>query len=107
MSDHILAIVLALLGSSGFFSMISLIINKRDGKADSLKRIETNLDSLKRDNLRTQLLMMMSDYPDQEQEIYRLAERYFVEMDGNWYMSSVFNRYLTERNLPKPDWYKH
>lgn len=105
--DNIVPILIAVFGSTGLFTFITFLINRRDGKADSLKRIETNLDSLKRDGLRTQLLMMMSDYPDQEQEIYRLAERYFVEMDGNWYMSSVFNKWLKSRDLPKPDWYKH
>ena len=107
MKDIILAIVLAAIGSSGLFGFIQFLMKRRDDKKGSVKHLEEMIDSQKRDNVRIQLLILMSLYPDDIQEIFRLAQTYFVELDGNWYMSTMFVNWLKEKNLPKPDWFRH
>lgn len=107
MTETIIAVVVAVLGSSGIFTFVQFMIRRKDDKTGTLQRIEKSLESLKRDSVRSQLLMMMADYPDNIEEILKLGERYFVDLDGNWYMGTLFNQWLEKKNLPRPNWYKH
>ena len=107
MKEIIIAAAAAALGSSGLFAFIQFLINRKDSKNDVLKRMEKTQKSIQRDTTRTQLLVLISDYPENASEILMLAEKYFVQLEGNWYMSSIFNKWLSEREMPKPTWYKH
>lgn len=107
MKDLIIPVIAAALGSSALFSFIQFLISRKDNQASTLKRIENSITGLRQDNIRTQLLLMISDYPQNIEEIFKLAEEYFVKLEGNWYMSAVFNKWLQSQGLPKPDWYKH
>ena len=35
-----------------------------------------------------------------------IAEHYFKKLDGNWYMTSIFNKWLVDTDTAKPDWFK-
>ena len=115
-------IIVAILGSgalsaliSGIFNLINnskarkkeisdqlIIINNRLGK------IEDNQLKEEKDQLRTQLLLMISDYPDEKAEILTLAEHYFTPpISGNWYCTSLFNRWLEANGIAKPEWFKN
>jgi len=104
--DQIITVLIAILGSSGLIGFIQFLIARYDGKKDALSRIEKSQQSIKRDGTRTQLLMLIADYPDNTEEIMTLAERYFIELGGNWYMSTIFKKWLSERDIPAPEWYK-
>ena len=80
-------------------------IGRKLGKGDALSRIEKKQDKLERDSCRTQLLLLMSDYPDQTEEIMRLAQHYFADLRGNWYMTGLFNHWLEENRIGKPEWF--
>lgn len=57
-----------------------------------------------RDNVRVQLLLLMADYPDDVSELMHCAEHYFKELDGNWYATPLFVKYLRERGIAAPEW---
>lgn len=96
MKDYILAII----GVSGaLFGFIQFIISRNDNK------INKNIDSLKRSQCRTEMLVMMNHYPDETMEIMRLAKVYFSELKGDFYMTSLFAKWIRQNNIEKPLWF--
>ena len=95
------AIILGILGSGVLSTIISAIItaiSNRHGIKSKVKKIE-------KDSVRTQLLLMMSDYPDEKQEILTIAEYYFCTLKANWYMTSMFAKWLKKEGLERPNWF--
>lgn len=118
MSDATVTILVALLGSSGLvggiFSVINTILSRKAAKSDKQKEIEAKLNELDKrsiknehDAVRLQMLVLFADYPDDTQEILRVAEHYFSEIKGNWYMTSIFNKWLESKDIAKPEWFKN
>ena len=98
-------IVLTALGSVGFYSFIQFLITRKDNRKDILGRILKKVEKVERDSCRTQLLVLMSDYPDEKKEIYTLAERYFVDLHGDWYMTSLFRTFIKKQGIEPPIWF--
>lgn len=101
------AIIIALIGSG----LIQFLISRYDQKKQN--PIEQKLDKIiseqkktEKDSLRTQLLVMMNMMPDSTEEIMMLAQRYFAELEGDWFYSSLFARWLKESDLENPIWFK-
>lgn len=118
MSDTLATVLVALLGSSGLiggiFSVINTVLSRKAAKSDKQQEIEKRLEQLekdtaenKQDATRVQMLLLMSDYPDDKQEILKIAERYFKEMGGNFYMDSLFLKWLARNDLEKPSWFRN
>lgn len=111
MSD---SIILAIIGSGALSTLISAVITAVSNRKGRLKAIETKLDDIEanqaraeKDALRTQLLMMIADYPDERSEILKLAEHYFDDLHGNWTATAIFNKWLETRcDGVKPEWFK-
>ena len=93
-------IILAILASNGLFALIQFLITRWDTK----KNLQGTLKRLEKDGLRTQLLLLILMQPDEETEILKIAECYFVKLKGNWYMTSVFSKWCKGRGL-KPEWF--
>lgn len=113
MSNETLQIVLAVIGSgsigavvSGAVTLISKAIDRRSGIGKDIEQLKKNTAKNELDNVRLQLLVLMSDYPRERQEIMRVAEHYFKDLKGNWYMTSMFNRWLEDNGIAKPEWFK-
>ena len=101
--------VISLLLGSG---LIQFFVSRHDNRNDSNKQIEDKLDKLlveqkknEKDTLRTQLLVMMNLMPNNSEEIMTCAERYFSELKGDWFYSSLFNKWLKENKIEKPIWF--
>ncbi len=94
-------IILAIFGSTGFFSLVQFLIQRWDNK----KNVKGRLNVLERDTLRTQLLLMILLKPTEVQEILTVGEHYFKDLHGNWYMTSIFNKWLTESDIAEPEWF--
>lgn len=95
------AIFLGFLGSAGFWATVQFLITRWDNK----KGLKKQLKKLEKDGCRTQLLLLMSDYPDEKQEIMKLAEYYFDVLKGNFYLDSLFSEWLEENKIKKPKWF--
>lgn len=105
-------IILTAIASSGLFAFVQFLIKRHDDKKGrnanidhKLEEFEKQLKRCERDNCRTQMLLLMSDYPEDKAEIMRLAEHYFHDLQGNWYMTGMFNRWLIANNIGKPEWF--
>ena len=113
-------ILLALLGGGNIILFVKFLIERHDrkkereeDKADSkaekaeqkeLAGIKDRLTKLEKDGLRTQLLLLILLKPEEQTEILRVAEDYFVKLKANWYMTGIFKSWCDARGL-KPEWF--
>jgi predicted Fe-Mo cluster-binding NifX family protein len=110
--EFIEAVIISVLGSGAFATLVTALINAFSGRKTKLKqmgeqltKIENRLIKSEKDALRTQLLIMISDYPDEKQEIMTIAQHYFGNLKGDWYATSLFNRWITEQGIAEPSWF--
>lgn len=103
MTDITTTIIASVLASNALFAFIQFLISRQDTK----KSIKDKLALLEKDVLRTQLLLMILMKPEEQQEIMTVGEHYFNVLKGNWYMTSIFNKWLEEyTDGVKPEWFK-
>lgn len=103
MNDTIITIITVLIGSG----LIQFLFNRFDDKISKLNKIEKSINYLEVGLTRTQLLVMIVHYPDvRQEEIMKLAYKYFVELKGDFYMTNVFKDYLEKNNIAIPHWFK-
>lgn len=55
-----------------------------------LDTISAQMTELKLSTTRSQLLTLMKNYPENEEEIMKVAKYYFKDLNGDWYMTSLF-----------------
>ena len=94
-------IIVAVLASNGLFALLQFLITRHDQK----KNVKGRLLNLERDGLRTQLLLLLLMMPEEKKEILTIGEHYFVGLRGNWYMTTLFEKWCKKYGL-KPDWFK-
>lgn len=97
-----LQIIIAVVGSTALATLVQFFVTRHDNKRNLTKR----LDRLERDGLRTQLLLLVLLKPGEKQEILTLAEHYFKDLKGNWYMTSIFNTWVEENGIAEPEWFR-
>lgn len=111
------SLILGILGALCGNGLIQFLITRRDQQKkesieSKLQPISDKIDKLlneqkktEKDNLRTQLLVMMNMMPNNQEEIMTCAERYFKQLEGDWFYSSLFAKYLKENNIEPPIWF--
>lgn len=103
--NAIIAAVIAGLCGAGVTGLIQFLINRHDSKHNDLKEIRDGFRKLEKDTVRTQMLVLMSDYPDEEAELMKVAQHYFSDLKGDWYMTSLFNKHLINIKIARPIWF--
>lgn len=106
MENTIITVIIAVLSSG----IIQFLITRHDQK--KANPIEHKIDKIleeqkksEKDNLRTQLLVMMNLMADNKEEIMTCAERYFKELKGDWFYSSLFKKWLKDNEVEPPIWF--
>ena len=102
MRDTIIIAVISAMTSGGFLAFLQFLITRNDDK----QGIRKSLKKLEKDGLRTQLLLMILMKPDEKKEILTLAQHYFVDLKGNWYMTDVFDAWCEDHCKVRPEWFK-
>lgn len=101
MNSTTVSIITAVLVSNGLFAFIQYLITRHDTK----KNVKGKLTILEKDVLRTQLLLLILLKGEEQQEILTIAEHYFKDLHGDWYMTSIFNKWLKEKKIAEPEWF--
>lgn len=70
---------------------------------EKLDNISNQMQDLKLDTTRNQLLTLMKNYPDNEEEIMKVARYYFKELNGDWYMTGLFIKWGHENGIDVTD----
>ena len=102
MRDTIIVAVISAMTSGGVLAFIQFLITRNDDR----QGIKSALKKLEKDGLRTQLLLMILMKPEEKKEILTLAQHYFVDLEGNWYMTDIFKKWLKEKGHSNPDWFQ-
>ena len=99
-------------------TLIKFFVERRDAKNDNIKELIEKIDNLTKENdkkftklekdiVRTQLLQLMQNYAtEEEHELLQVAEHYFDVLNGDWYMTSMFKKFLKKQNIEIPLWFK-
>ena len=101
-------IIAGICGAGWLATLIMFFVQRHDQKKEGIDTIKKQLKRLEKDGIRTQLLLLMRTYSEEdEHELLQVAEHYFSkdELSGNWYMTTLFNRFLTNHNIAKPNWF--
>ena len=69
------------------------------GTNQKLDTIIEKVDRAELDATRSQLLALMSDYPDNESEILKVADYYFNVLGGDWCMTDLFTKWADSRGI--------
>ena len=69
------------------------------GTNQKLDTIIEKVDRAELDATRSQLLALMSDYPENESEILKVADYYFNVLGGDWYMTDLFTKWADSRGI--------
>lgn len=70
---------------------------------DAVDTLINTTNETRKDTLRIQLLMILEHQPDNIDTILKLAESYFVELHGDWYMTSEFNKWAKAHDIEVPN----
>lgn len=63
---------------------------------------KAQLLDIRKDTLRIQLSQYMKDQPENIDTILKLAETYFVQLKGDWYMTSEFSKWADSQGIKVP-----
>ena len=96
-------IIIAIIGSGALSAIIAGIFNLINNRREKLDK---RFKMFEKDILRTQMLLMLKEFPEEKSEILKLAQHYFGDLNGNWYLTTVFNHWLERNNIAKPEWFK-
>ena len=99
-------IILAVLGSTTLSSLIQFLIKRHDDKKNAKYNVKEKLSTLEKDVLRTQMLLLILMKPEEQKEILTIGEHYFKDLKGDWYMTSIFNKWLTASEIAEPEWFE-
>ncbi len=103
-----LNIISIIIGGLGIGSLITFFVTRYDAK----KGLESKLNKVEKDSVRTQLLLMMYHYEDtDEQEFLTCAEYYFKKkkdggLEGDWYLTAKFKRFIDQHGIAQPEWFE-
>lgn len=99
-------IILAVLGSTALSSLIQFLIKRYDDKKNANFNVKEKLATLEKDTLRTQMLLLILMKPEEKKEILTIGEHYFKTLKGDWYMTSIFNKWLESSGTAEPEWFE-
>lgn len=71
----------------------------------SMSNIQRQLALQEKDNLRTQILLMITDFPDEITDILRLGQHYFNDLNGNWVLTAAFRDWASKKKIDLPNWF--
>lgn len=107
-----ITIIGIILGSSGLFAFLTFLITRRDNAKKEIKTLNGKIDNIEQclieerlNSTRVQMLIMMNHYKKDKHQIMQLAERYFKDLHGDFYMTSLFAEWLNKNNIEKPLWF--
>ncbi len=98
-------IVIAIIGSGALSGALATIVTSIITAVSNRNGLKSKVRKLEKDSVRLQLLFLMYNTPNETQEIMTLAQYYFEQLKANWYMSSLFDKFLKRQGLERPNWF--
>lgn len=79
-------------------TILTVVIQSRSSQKKTKKIIEVN-------DYRTHLLLLLASYPEKADEIFTVGRYYFETLDGDSFVLSIFEDWLSDRKLETPEWF--
>ena len=67
--------------------------------SDHLEKISSKMKEVELGTTRTQLMTLINYYPSNHSEILQVAKHYFKDLNGDWYMSSIFQKWAEQQGI--------
>ena len=102
------AIIVAIIGffaGGGFFGFLTFMIQRKDTTQKKLDAIIKTQKETELNLTRLQLLNLIQ-HEGSQHETMIVAQRYFQDLSGDWYMTPIFCRWLKQHSLARPAWFK-
>lgn len=104
--DLLTTILLAAIGSSGFFAFLQYLISRKDNKSTNLKEIETSLahcaTRIEKNELadaQTHILILINHYPTEHTAIKAELEYYFGVLHGDSWVWEIANKWADREGV--------
>ena len=101
------ALISGLLGAGGIIGFIQFMISRHDNKKSELLNIKKELHEIRATQQETiirvtrgELKDLIKDDPDNVEAIMQVAGYYFVDLDGNAYMHTIFEKWAKTHDQP-------
>lgn len=97
-----LAAILTALGvlTTAVVSADAFLLERATDRLDEhIVPLEQDMQEIKLDVTRIQLLHMMEHQTENTEAIMKLAKKYFVDMGGDWYMTAVFDEWCEKQGI--------
>ena len=99
-------IITAILSSAGLFSLIQFLVVRHDNKKNNftsvMKELREIKDGQKNTDIRItrmELMNLIKEDPDNIDAVLQVAEYYFIELDGNAYAHTIFEKWAIEHGV--------
>ena len=110
--------IVSLLTASSVLNFVQFLITRSDNNKKEKHTTDSNQNNkileleglikyVMQGNLRIQLLVLIKLCEERSEEIIKVAKKYFVDFNGDWYMTSIFKSYLDENKLVYPKWFDY
>ena len=100
------AVISGLLGAGGLISFVQFMISRHDNKEHELKAIKKELNGMRTIQheiiirvTRGELKDLIRDDPDNIEAITQVAGYYFVDLDGDAYLHTIFEKWAKEHDV--------
>ena len=108
----------SLLTASSVLNFVQFLItrsdnNKKDkittdsNQNNKILELEGLIKYIMQGSVRIQLSVLIKVCEERSEEIIKVAKKYFVDFNGDWYMTSIFKTYLDEHHLIYPKWFDY
>ncbi len=67
--------------------------------------IKNKINYIDQGSVRQQIMMLIHLYPHRNEEIMKLGKKYFIEFNGNYYLTTIFKEWMDNNNLQYPVWW--
>lgn len=121
--------LLAIISSATVANLIIFFVTRRDTKKekekeDPHKELDTkiaelsslvstlhgetisSMQEMRQALCRLQMLNLMEHHQGDVEALMSAAHKYFIELNGNWYMDGIFTDYCNDHNIPLPSWFE-
>lgn len=99
-------IITSILGSAGLFSLIQYLISRHDKRDATIKEFRNEIKIIQDVQHQTilrvtrmELLSIIEKEPENTDAILQVAEYYFIELNGNAYVHSIFEDWAKQHNV--------
>lgn len=92
----VLTAIVAIVGIlAGVFTWLSNQVNQSvSAQLNTLQEeVEANSLSMSQQITRLELLNLIHNQPNNRAEIEKVARHYFIELDGDWYMTGIYSEW--------------